>query len=73
MNDFITVVQWTAISILLFFSGFELAAQVVGNHMTWSQINWTLPLFYWVLCYVIFQFGKLISDQNSTDGLIRQK
>lgn len=59
MKDFVSIVQWSTVSILLFLSGFELAAQHVGNHLAWNQLNWSLPIFYWLLCFFIIQFGRL--------------
>lgn len=66
MNDFIDLVQWSTISILLFFSGFELAAQVVSNHMNWSQVDWSLTFFYWIISFLIYQLGKKLSSTKFT-------
>lgn len=59
MNDFIGIVQWSAISMLLFFSGFQLAAQVVGNHKAWIDVDWSLQLLCWILSFLIYSIGEI--------------
>jgi hypothetical protein len=43
---------------LLFFSGFELAAQVVANHMQWMHLDWSFQLLSWIASVLIYQLGK---------------
>ncbi len=64
MKDFVSIVQWSAVSILLFLSGFELAAQHIGNNLAWSEINWSLPIFYWLLCFFIIHFKRLVTFEK---------
>jgi hypothetical protein len=58
MNDFVNLVQWSAITLLLFFSGFELSSQVVANHMQWTQLDWSFQLISWLSCALIYQCIK---------------
>ena len=65
MNDFIGIVQWSAISILLFFSGFQLAAQVVGNNKAWIDVDWSLQLLCWILSFLIYHIGEVFMHTSS--------
>jgi len=58
MNDFVNLVQWSAITLLLFFSGFELSAQVVANHMQWTQLDWSFQWISWFTSLIIYQCTK---------------
>ena len=66
MNDFIDLVQWSTISVLLFFSGFELASQVVNNHMTWNSVDWSLTFFCWIASFLIYQLGRKLNSTRIT-------
>ncbi len=61
MNDFVTIVQWGVISSLLFLGGFELAAQVVENHMQWHSLDYSLQLLIALISLVVYQCSKLSS------------
>jgi len=58
MKDFMNLVQWGVITLLLFFSGFELSSQVVANHMQWTQLDWSFQLLSWLICILIYQCAK---------------
>jgi len=62
MNDFISIVQWSTIIVLLFLSGSELIAQIIEKHVAWSQADYSLIFFCCLMSFLIYQIGKLFSS-----------
>lgn len=61
MQEITNNIKWSAITLLLFLSGFSLGAQFIENEQNLLQIDWSLPLICWLSSWIIHEVTQLFN------------
>ncbi|MGV6808786.1 MAG: hypothetical protein ACWA5U_02820 [bacterium] len=62
MKEITNNIKWSAITLLLFLSGFSLGAQFIENEQNLLHIDWSLPLICWLSSWIIYEVTQLFNE-----------
>lgn len=59
MKEITNHIKWSAITLLLFLSGFALGSQFIENGRNVLAIDWSLPVICWLASWIIYEVTEL--------------
>jgi len=62
MQEITNNIKWSAITLLLFLSGFSLGAQFIENGQNLLNVDWSLPLICWLSSWIIYEVTQLFNQ-----------
>jgi len=71
MKEITNHIKWSAITLLLFLSGFALGSQFIENGRNVLAIDWSLPIMCLLASWIIHEVTELFHASDEHPGKMR--